>query len=77
MPVAVEEVVNGTVESKIVTSGNLRAPEIETLTALVVGTLQISDTISEDGNSTRRLAEGDTVKAGDEIAYLSGEDVRL
>lgn len=77
VPVAVEEVVNGTVESKIVTSGNLRAPEIETLTALVVGTLQISDTISEDGKSTRRLAEGDTVKAGDEIAFISGEDVRL
>ena len=77
VPVSVEEVVNGTVESKIVTSGNLRAPEIETLTALVAGTLQISDTISEDGTATRRLAEGDRVNAGDEIAFISGEDVRL
>lgn len=77
VPVAVVDVTNGSVESKIVTSGNLRAPEIETLTALVGGTLQISDTISEDGTSARRLAEGDRVQAGDEIAYISGEDVRL
>lgn len=77
VPVAVEEVRNGSIESRIVTSGNLRAPEIETLTALVAGTLQISDTISEDGTQTRRLAEGDRVSAGDEIAYISGEDVRL
>lgn len=77
VPVTVEEVVNGTIESRIVTSGNLRAPEIETLTALVAGTLHISDTISADGTAARRLAEGDTVKAGDEIAYISGEDVRL
>jgi membrane fusion protein (multidrug efflux system) len=77
VPVSVEEVVNGTVESKIVTSGNLRAPEIETLTALVAGTLQIADTINEDATQTRRLAEGDRVSAGDEIAFISGEDVRL
>lgn len=77
VPVSVEEVANGTIESRIVTSGNLRAPEIETLTALVAGTLQISDTINEDGSGTRRLAEGDKVKAGDEIAFISGEDVRL
>ena len=76
VPVAVEEVVNDTVESKIVTSGNLRAPEIETLTALVAGTLQISDTITDD-LKTRQLAEGDAVSAGDEIAFISGEDLRL
>jgi membrane fusion protein (multidrug efflux system) len=76
VPVGVEEVVSGTVESKIVTSGNLRAPEIETLTALVAGTLQISDTITDD-LKTRRLAEGDRVSAGDEIAFISGEDLRL
>jgi RND family efflux transporter MFP subunit len=77
VPVSVEEVTNGTVESKIVTSGNLRAPEIETLTALVSGTLQIADTINEDATQVRRLAEGDRVSAGDEIAFISGEDVRL
>jgi membrane fusion protein, multidrug efflux system len=77
VPVSVEEVVNGSVESKIVTSGNLRASEIETLTALVAGTLQISDTISADGTEARRLAEGDRISAGDEIAFISGEDVRL
>src|SRR5687767_5731452 len=76
VPVSVEEVVSGTVESKIVTSGNLRAQEIETLTALVGGTLQIADTITKDLH-TRRLAEGDHVSAGDEIAFISGEDVRL
>jgi RND family efflux transporter MFP subunit len=77
VPVVVEEVAAGTVESKIVTSGNLRAAEIETLTALVAGTLQIADTITADGLQSRRLAEGDPVRAGDEIAFISGEDVRL
>lgn len=77
VPVAVEEVQLSTVERSIVTSGTLRAPVIETLTALVTGTLQIQETIDPVTGQLRRLAEGDSVKAGSGIAVISGEDVRL
>ena len=71
VPVAVEEVGVATLEDRIVTTGTLRAPEVVTLTVLDNGVLAINRV---DG---RRLAEGDTVKAGDEIARIVGEDVRI
>ena len=52
--------------------GTLRAPEVVTLTVLDNGVLEINR-----GSGGRRLAEGDTVKAGDEIARIVGEDVRI
>lgn len=72
VPVAVEDVGVATLERRIVTTGTLRAPEIVTLSVLDNGVLQINR--APDG---RRFAEGDTVKAGDEIARIVGEDVRI
>jgi membrane fusion protein (multidrug efflux system) len=72
VPVAVEEVGVATLEDRIVTTGTLRAPEVVTLTVLDNGVLAINR-----GPDGRRLAEGDTVKAGDEIARIIGEDVRI
>jgi membrane fusion protein (multidrug efflux system) len=72
VPVAVEEVGVATLEDRIVTTGTLRAPEVVSLTVLDNGVLEINR-----GRDGRRLAEGDTVKAGDEIARIVGEDVRI
>lgn len=72
VPVAVEEVGVATLEDRIVTTGTLRAAEIVTLNVLDSGVLEI-----DRGPDGRRLAEGDTVEAGDEIARIVGEDVRI
>jgi RND family efflux transporter MFP subunit len=72
VPVAVEEVVVATLEDRIVTTGTLRTPALVTLNALDTGVLEINA-----GPSGRRLAEGDFVDAGDEIARIVGEEVRL
>lgn len=71
VPVSVEEVGVATIEDRIVTTGTLRTPELVTLTVLDTGLLEISD------GPNGRLAEGDVVSAGDEIARVVGEDVRL
>jgi RND family efflux transporter MFP subunit len=71
VPVTTEEVTSATIEDRIVTTGTLRAPELVTLTVMTAGLLQI-----EQG-SNGRLAEGDHVKAGDQIGSITGEDVRL
>jgi RND family efflux transporter MFP subunit len=72
VPVAAEDVGVATLEQRIVTTGTLRAPEIVTLSVLDNGVLEINR-----GPDRRRLAEGDTVEAGDEIARIVGEDVRI
>jgi RND family efflux transporter MFP subunit len=72
VPVAVEDVGVATLERRIVTTGTLRAPEIVTLNVLDSGMLEI-----HRGPGGRRLAEGDAVKAGDEIARIVGEDLRV
>jgi RND family efflux transporter MFP subunit len=72
VPVAVEDVGTATVEDRIVTTGTLRTPEVITLSVLDNGVLEINR-----GADGRRLAEGDRVSAGDEIARIVGEDVRL
>src|SRR5690606_19590612 len=72
VPVTVEEVGVATLEDRIVTTGTLRAPELVTLSALDTGILEI-----EQGPSGYRYAEGDFVEAGDEIARIVGEDVRI
>jgi RND family efflux transporter MFP subunit len=72
VPVAVEEVGTTTLEDRIVTTGTLRAPALVTLTTQDTGVLEIND--DADG---RRLAEGSVVTAGQEIARVVGEEIRL
>jgi membrane fusion protein (multidrug efflux system) len=71
VPVSFEKVSSATVESRIVTIGKLRSPEILTLTVQTAGLLQIA------GGENGRLAEGDRVKVGQLIASITGEDARL
>jgi membrane fusion protein (multidrug efflux system) len=72
VPVTVEEVVAGDVEDRIVATGTLRAEEVVSLTVENRGMLQVAR--SADG---RRLGEGDGVSAGQEVARITGEDVRV
>jgi membrane fusion protein (multidrug efflux system) len=71
VPVAVEEVGVATIEDRIVTTGTLRTPELVTLSVIDTGRLLINT------GPAGRLGEGDLVQAGDEIARIVGEDVRL
>lgn len=71
VPVIVAKVDVKTVEDIITTSGTVRAAETITLEVMTSGLLQIAN--GENG----RLAEGDHVYAGDLIANITGEDVRL
>jgi membrane fusion protein (multidrug efflux system) len=72
VPVFAREVGTGSVEDRIVATGALRASEVVTLTADTGGSLKIA----RDARG-RRLAEGDRVKAGQVIAEITGEEVRL
>ena len=71
VPVSVEEVGTATIEDRIITTGTLRAAEVVTLEVLMTGTLEINN------SSSGRYVEGDVVSAGQEIARVVGEDVRL
>jgi RND family efflux transporter MFP subunit len=71
VPVSVEEVGTASVEDRILASGTLRATEVITLSVLMTGRLEVND------GPAGRLAEGDLVHKGDEIARVVGEDVRL
>jgi RND family efflux transporter MFP subunit len=72
VPVAVKEVGLATMEDRIVTTGTLRPSEFVSLSAQDAGVLEI-----DQSPSGRRFAEGDQVRAGEELARLVGEDVRL
>jgi membrane fusion protein (multidrug efflux system) len=72
VPVSVAEVAVASLEDSIVTTGTLRTAELVTLNTLDTGILEISD-----DSSGRRLAEGSFVTAGQEIARIVGEEVRL
>ncbi len=72
VPVSVEEVGVATLEDRIVTTGTLRTPELVTLSALDTGLLEINESPAGP-----RFAEGDLVSAGDEIARIVGEEVRI
>jgi multidrug efflux system membrane fusion protein len=72
VPVSVREVGRGAVEDRIVTTGTLRAPEMISLRAETSGVLRGGRTPAGG-----RLAEGDRVKAGQVLAEITGEDVRL
>ncbi len=72
VPVTVKEVGLATLEDSIVATGTLRPVELVSLNALDAGVLEIA------GHSTgRRFVEGDQVRAGQEIARIVGEDVRI
>lgn len=72
VPVTAREVGQGTVEDRIVATGTLRAAEAVSLRAETSGALRVGRHASG-----RRLAEGDRVEAGQLIAEVTGEDVRV
>jgi len=72
VPVFVRDVGTGTVEDRIVATGSLRAPETVALRADTAGALLLARDAAG-----RRLTEGTRVAAGQAIAEITGEDVRL
>ena len=72
VPVTVRDVGTGTVEDRIVATGTLRADEVVTLRAETAGVLRIARDAAG-----RRLVEGQRVEAGQRVAEITGEDVRL
>lgn len=72
VPVSAREAGTGTVENAIVATGTLRASEIATLSVETEGVLSLAR-----GPSGKRYGEGDRVRAGDLIAEITGEDVRV
>jgi len=72
VPVTVRDVGTGSVEDRVVATGTLRAEEVVTLRAETSGILMAG----RDGGG-RRLVEGDRVAAGQTVAEITGEDVRL
>jgi RND family efflux transporter MFP subunit len=72
VPVTVKEVGLATLEDRITTTGTLRPAELVSLNALDSGVLEVNR-----HSSGRRFVEGDQVRAGQEIARIVGEDVRI
>ncbi|MCK5378702.1 MAG: hypothetical protein KAJ78_04825, partial [Acidobacteria bacterium] len=71
VPVTVAEVGAGDVEDRISATGTLRASEVISLTVESRGILNLAR------KGGRRLTEGDRVTAGQVVAEISGEDVRV
>jgi len=71
VPVSAEDVEVASVEDRIVATGTLRSAEVVSLTADTAGVLEIGRA------GGRRLAEGDRVRAGQEIGRITGEEARL
>ena len=72
VPVSVKEVGLGNVEDRIIATGTLRATEVASLQVEAGGILEIARNASG-----RRLGEGDRVKAGQTVAEITGEDIRI
>ncbi|MDH3285889.1 MAG: efflux RND transporter periplasmic adaptor subunit, partial [Acidobacteriota bacterium] len=72
VPVQVREVGTGDVEDVIEATGTLRATESATMTVESTGILAIARTASG-----RRLGVGDRVRAGQLLAEVKGEEVRV
>jgi membrane fusion protein (multidrug efflux system) len=72
VPVFVEEVSTGVVEDRIICTGSLRASQTALLRTETGGVLRIAA-----HPSGRRLVEGDRVEAGQVVALVTGEEVRL
>ena len=73
VPVTVAEVTTGRVEDRVVATGTLRAPETVVLRTETAGTLVVASA----AGSGKPFAEGDRVEAGQVIADVTGEEVRL
>ena len=74
MPVFVREVGTGTVEDRIVATGTLaRGRDRSRCRADTAGALMVSRAMTP----ASRLTEGDRVEAGQTIAEITGEEVRL
>jgi membrane fusion protein (multidrug efflux system) len=72
VPVSVSDVGTADVEDRIVATGTLRASRMVSLEVETGGVLEFAK-----NSEGRRFGEGDRVKAGDIIARITGEDVRL
>lgn len=72
VPVSVSDVGTADVEDHIVATGTLRVNEMVYLEVETAGILEFAT-----NSQGRRFSEGDRVKAGDIIARITGEDVRL
>jgi RND family efflux transporter MFP subunit len=72
VPVSVRTIETGSVEDRVIVTGTVRAPEAVSLRADTSGVLR-----SWRDESGRRLVEGDRVEAGQLIAEITGEDVRI
>ncbi len=72
VPVAVTKVGKTDVEDKIIATGTLRTSIVATLEVETEGILEFLT-----NNEGRRYREGDRVRAGDVIARITGDDVRL
>ncbi|NIM02358.1 MAG: efflux RND transporter periplasmic adaptor subunit [Acidobacteria bacterium] len=72
VPVTVREVETGDVEDRVIATGTLRTPETISLRADTAGALRVARAANG-----RRLAEGDSVEAGQLLAEITGEEVRL
>ena len=72
VPVSVTDVGTADVEDRIVATGTLRASRMVSLEVETGGVLEFAK-----NSEGRRFGEGDRVKAGDVIARITGEDIRL
>ena len=72
VPVTVREVATGSVEDRIIATGTLRTSETISLRADTGGSLRVAT-----ANSGRRLSEGSRVSAGQMLAEITGEEVRI
>jgi len=72
VPVSVRTIETGSVEDRVIVTGTVRAREAVSLRADTSGVLR-----AWRDESGRRLVEGDRVEAGQLIAEITGEDVRI
>ncbi|UCF69463.1 MAG: hypothetical protein JSV80_09395, partial [Acidobacteriota bacterium] len=72
VPVRVVDVETGDVEDQIVVTGTLRVARVVTLRVETPGVLEIGTS-----PSGRTLGEGDSVRAGQIIAVITGEEARV
>jgi len=72
VPVSVRTIDTGSVEDRVIVTGTVRALEVISLRADTSGVLR-----AWRDESGRRLVEGDHVEAGQLIAEITGEEVRI
>jgi len=77
VPVTVSQTTTQTVEELVITTGTVKAKNVATLDVASEGVLEIAKITDPQSGRSRQLAEGDLVQAGQVIANITGEDVRL